>query len=227
MADTQKFMDAVRNGEVAAVKALLQDEPALAAGRDENGLSAVLNARYRGRAEVLEALLAADPELTLWEAAAVGRVDRVRELLRRDPSLAHSYSPDGFAMLHAAYFAPPEVIELLLAGGADPNAVSKNAMALRPLHSAASTGNPRNVELLLKAGADANARQHGAWTALHAAAQSGNLAVAQLLLEHGAESDPANDAGQTAIGLAREKGHTAVVELLEKASQKKSSQRAG
>lgn len=225
MAEAQKFFEAVRAGDAAAVRAMLQQDAALAGARDENGLSALLNARYRGRTDVVEILRAAGAPLSLWEAAAVGDVKLVSELLQRNAAQAREYSPDGFAMAHAAFFAPPEIVELLLARGADPNALSKNAMALRPLHSAAASGNSRNVELLLKAGAEVNARQHGGWTALHAAAQAGNVEMARLLLAHGADANAANDTGQTAASLAQEKGHTAMGELLRQASGR--AQRAG
>lgn len=223
MANEQEFFAALKGGDVDKVRALLAAHPDLANARDDKGMSAVLVARYHGRVEVIPALLEAGAKLTLWEAAVTGQTDRLRALLKSDPSLAHAYSEDGFAPLHSGYFAPPEVLEILLQHGADPNTQSKNAMALRPLHSAASTGNPKNVEMLLKAGADPNARQHGGWAPIHAAAQSGNEAVARLLLDCGAEPNPANDAGQTAVGLAREKGHSALAELLESAAKKRAS----
>lgn len=223
MAETQRFIEAVRKGDAAQVRALLAQDPGLAAARDEKNVSAVLNARYYRQEAIMDLLVEAGAPLDLWEAAVTGRTKRVAELLEGEPSLAQSYSADGFAPLHASYFAPPEVIELLLARGANANAKSQNAMALRPLHSAASTGNPRNVELLLKAGADANARQHGGWTPIHAAAQAGNEAVVKLLLSYGADPAAANDSGQTALGLAREKNHTAVVGLLEAALGKRAT----
>ena len=223
MADQQKFIEAVRKGDAAQVRAMLAEDPGLAAAKDEKNLSAVLNARYYRQEAMVDLLVQAGAPLDLWEASVTGRSQRVAELLDDDPSLARSYSADGFAPLHASYFAPPEVIELLLARGADANAPSRNAMALRPLHSAASTGNPRNVELLLKAGADPNARQHGGWTPIHAAAQAGNEAVVKLLLSYGADAAAANDSGQTAMGLAKEKNHAGVVKLLESALGRKAS----
>ena len=216
----QPFIEAVRKGDAAQVRALLAADPGLAAARDEKNVSAVLNARYYRQEAILDLLVEAGAPLDLWEAAVTGRTKRVAELLDGDASLSKAYSGDGFAPLHAAYFAPPEVIELLLARGADANAQSRNAMALRPLHSAASTGNPRNVELLLKAGADPNARQHGGWTPIHAAAQAGNEPVVKLLLSYGADPAAANESGQTALGLAKEKNHAGVVKLLESAVAK-------
>lgn len=223
MAQTQDFFAAVRKGDAATVRAMLAAEPQLAGARDDKNLSAVLNARYYRQLEVVDLLIAAGAPLDLWEAAVTGQIKRVRELLDDNPALAKAYSADGFAPLHCSYFAPPEVVELLLARGADGNAQSQNAMSLRPLHSAASTGNPRNVELLLKAGADPNARQHGGWTPIHAAAQAGNAPVVQLLLSYGADPEAENDSGQSAMSLAREKGHQVVIELLEAATARKSS----
>ena len=67
-------------------------------------MSELLQAVYQGDQARVEELLTAEPELDVFEAAAVGRADRVRELLDEDPSLANAWAEDGFQPLGLASF---------------------------------------------------------------------------------------------------------------------------
>ena len=208
-------LEAMESNDVQRVKALLAADPAAAQARDEHGVSAILLARYHGRAQILEALLGAAPELDIFEAAAVGDQKRVGELVASDPSLVQGWSSDGFTPLHlASFFDQPEVVEVLLETGADIAAVARNPMRVQPLHSAAAGGRARIAAALLERGADANARQEGGFVALHAAAQNGDAELLRLLLEHGADPTLATDAGKTARDLAHEAGHAELALLL-------------
>ncbi len=83
--------------------------------------------------------------------------------------------------LHAtlALSKDQETVRLLLAHGADPNAVQ--AAGYRPLHQAAVTGRKDLVELLLKAGADPTLRCDRGKTAADYATQRGHAELAALL----------------------------------------------
>jgi len=61
----------------------------------------------------------------------------------------------GVSPIHCAVPAVPEVMRLLLASGADPNA--RSLLGVTPLHLAAAFGQPQIVEVLLGAGADPQA----------------------------------------------------------------------
>ena len=154
-------------------------------------LSPLMQALYEGKPELARELAAARSDLDVFEAAAIGDVDRLRALLDEDPSLATAWSDDGFTPLHfAAFFGHPAAARLLAERGADLEARSTNeqfALDARPLHSAAAAGEREVCEVLLDAGADVNAVQHGGYTALLEARQSGNEELAQLLLERGAD----------------------------------------
>ncbi len=157
-------------------------------------MSELLQAIYQGDQARADELLAADPELDVFEAAAVGRADRVRELLDQDPSLANAWADDGFQPLGlASFFGHSETARVLLEHGAEVNSASRNEMKVMPLHSAAATGDPEArfeiAKLLLEHGADPNARQQDDFTPLMAADQSGDERLAQLLAEHGATRD--------------------------------------
>jgi ankyrin repeat protein len=124
----------------------------------------------------------------VFEAAALGRVDRLRRLLAEEPGRARSWTPDGFTALHlAAFFGPPEAVQALLDAGADPHAVAANPMKVQPLHSAAAARNLEASRMLLEAGADPNAAQQEGFRPLDAATQNGDDALRELLLAHGAD----------------------------------------
>lgn len=202
-------------GETAILKDLLTRDPALAAARDNSGISALMHALYRRRQDMVEVLLAASPQLDVFEAAALGETTRLTGLLDQDSGLARAWSGDGFTALHfACFFAREAAAKLLLERGADASAPARNPMKVAPLHSAAAGGRANIVRALLEHGAPANARQEQGWTALHEAAQRGDRAMVEVLLEHGADPALANDQGATAVNLAREKGHTEIATLL-------------
>lgn len=219
MTTTTEFFDAVRIGDVGAVDERLRNDASLASARNESGISALLWAYYNGQPRVAELLLASGVQLNIFEAAASGDLGRTRALLAHDPSLVDACSPDGFSPLGlAAFFGRPDVLKILLNEGADPNAPSRNAMQVTPLHSATANREPalslRLVETLLRAGADPNVQQHGGWTPLQQAAAHGQLEVVELLLSHGADPAMKSDDGSTAADKAREAGHRDVAARL-------------
>src|SRR5207302_4805426 len=86
-------------------------------------------------------LLAGDPVLDVFEAAALGRTKRLRELLDKDPSLANAWAGDGFQPLGlASFFGHTDAVRVLVERGAEVNSASRNRMKVMPLHSAAATG---------------------------------------------------------------------------------------
>ena len=156
-------------------------------------MSGLLQALYRGEDEQVEKLLAVDPELDVFEAAAFGRVDRLRELLDEDPSRANAFGDDGFHPLGlACFFGHLEAARLLLERGADVNALSTNEnVQTAAIHAAAAAAGDEAaryelVKLALEHGADANLQQGGGFRAIDAARQNGDSRVEQLLLEDSA-----------------------------------------
>src|SRR5262245_40698689 len=207
--DVELAFDAVRSGDGKRLASLLAADPLLAAARGAGGVSILLTARYHGRMDLVEMLLESAQPLDIFEASAIsGQTEQGTRLLDADPARAGGFSPDGFTPLHlAAYFGQEGMARILLDRGADPNAVSRNTMALRPLHSASVSRAFEIVRDLLAHGADANAKQHGGWTPLHAAAFNGDLPMAELHLAHGADASQKSDDGKTPLDLAVEKGH--------------------
>jgi ankyrin repeat protein len=109
--------------------------------------------------------------------------------------------------------ASADVAGLLLAKGAEVNAKGKDGFT--PLHTAARKGYKDVAELLLANGADVNAQSNWGWTPLHAAADKGHKDMAEFLLAKGADVNAkADHNGFTPLHSAASQGHTDVVELL-------------
>jgi len=213
------FLDAVKQGDAARVRKMLDADAALGVARAESGESPLLLSIYYGKDDIRDLLLERGVPLDIFEASAAGVRARVEEWLKEDKSLVSAFSHDGFTPLHlAAFFGRMPAVQLLLAAGAPVNEVSQNPSALRPLHSAVAHRQPQVAleiaRALIAAGADVNTTQHGGWTALHAAALHGNLPLVRLLLDAGAGPAPKNDTGKTPADLAKTKNHKQAIALL-------------
>ncbi len=198
-------LEAIEAGDGARLRALVTEDPRLACARDESGISVLMIALYHRKPDLVGILLAAGPDLDLYEAAALGRAARVAAILDDNPHMTDRHSPDGFTPLHLASFSGSgETVRTLLDRGADARARSRNPMNLEPLHSAAALGHYEAAELLLARGADPNARQAGGWTPLQSRALHGDERMTRLLLAHGGDPDQPADDGRTARQLARD-----------------------
>jgi ankyrin repeat protein len=214
--DRTKIFEAVQSGDVDAVRQALADDPAAAEQRDDKGLSLLLFALYRDRAEIVDTILGAGPDLDVFDAAALGQADRLEAMLRADPTLANAFASDGFTPLHlAVFFGHPEAARLLLEMGAEVNAVARNVMRVMPLHSAVAGRNQAACGLLIAHGADVNARQHEGWTPLHGAAEHGDEELVDMLLAQGADPEAPMDRGQTAADTAAAAGHASLARRLQ------------
>jgi uncharacterized protein len=157
-------------------------------------MSDILQAIYRGDPEEAERL-AEGRELDVFEASALGRTERVRDLLDDDSSLVNAYGADGFHPVGlASFFGHVDTARLLFERGADANQLSRNEhIQTAAIHAAAAEDGGTDeatryelVALALDHGADPNLPQGGGFRAIDAARQNGDSRVEQLLREHGA-----------------------------------------
>jgi ankyrin repeat protein len=217
------FIQAVIQGDESEALEALRQNPALARARNEQGVSIVCLAVYRGLRELAAALAALRDDLDIFEASCAGELERVIAIVTEDPQAVNAVSPDGFGPAgYSAFFGHVALLKELIGRGADVSAPAQNAMRVCPLHSAAAHADPvKALELariVLEAGGPPNSVQEGGFTALHAAAQRGHVALIELLLKHGADPELETAQGQKAVDLARSKGHEAAVRRLESRS---------
>src|SRR5712692_266965 len=139
--------------------------------------------------DVLEHLRARGAYVDVCTAASTGDLERVRELLDRDPSLANRVS---------------EYVTYYLGSGA-------------PLKNAAAQGYIEIVKLLLERGADPNLPEEGIAPhghALYSAVANRHYDIAKLLLERGAYPNPPVESSADALSRAITNSDQQMINLL-------------
>lgn len=110
----------------------------------------------------------------------------------------------GESPLHwAAQFGNPEIIQLMIANGAQLG-TRDNHSGEMPIHWVAGYGPIENMKFLIDAGADVNARDFNDNNPLHHAAFKGTSEKILMLLEFGAEVNLKNSIGNNAWAYAQE-----------------------
>jgi ankyrin repeat protein len=216
MLDKKAFFETIRAGDLAAVMSLVEADASLASARNDSGVSAVLTAVYMGHGEIRDFLIANGAVLELPEAAAVGNLGRVRELIEKNQAHADALSADGFPVVAlAAFLGHLEIVQYLAARGADINAVATNGSGYNALTGAVTSGHIAVVRWLLEHEADANYRYSAGYSPLLTAAANGRLDIARLLLAHGADPHATTNDGKSPLSLAIERNHPEVAALFQ------------
>jgi len=187
VAQAQTMIAAVKAGDRPQVEALLAEDPNLAAATD-NGVPVVRVALYYNEPDIAELLAGRVEELEIWDAAALGRLGLVQQIVAGwGGHILNQYSRDGFTPLQlACFFGHEDVAAWLIKQGADVNALSRNPLATRPLRAAVAGNHLGIAHSLLAAGADPTPPD--AETPLGIARESGNEAMIELLLGYGASA---------------------------------------
>jgi ankyrin repeat protein len=234
--DWTALMYAARDGAPDAARALARGGADLNAPDPEGTTAlvrAIINSHYDTAAVLLEE--GADPNISdgsgmaaLYAAVDMSSLGEIYGRPNRPVKDRHSVL---------------DLIELLLARGADVNARLKRATLMRnhtpgegtlgegatPLMRAAKHGDHRALQILLMHGADVTLKQRQGSAALLFACGFGRGASAfaedygtepdflksvQMLVEHGADVKATNDAGGTTMHFAAQSGFNAVVKFL-------------
>jgi ankyrin repeat protein len=157
----------------------------------KNLLSCLFHSQLSRLAIVLLVMLACSSSAfcgEIHDAVYAGDLQKVKALLLKKPKLVSSKASDLFrgypTPLHlAAEKGHKDIVELLLAKGADVNA--RNFTGKTPLQVAAVNGWKKVVELLLAHKADVNLPDNHGVTPLLWAEQSGKKDIAELLRQRG------------------------------------------
>ncbi len=175
-------------------------------------------------------------------AAKAGHIEAVNKHLDMGTDVNEK---DDLQMTPLLYADTKEIAELLIAKGADVDAMDMQGMT--PLNMAASAGHTGIAKLLISKGANVNAKDNqgltplhraetkeitelliangayvivkkgdNGWTPLHTAARTGRKEVVELLIAKGTDFNAKNDDGHTPLDLAIEEDETETANLLRK-----------
>lgn len=221
----QLIFDAAVEGDSDAVESLLADEPRLIEARSGwrlyRPLFFAIDAEH---ASVIDVLRGHGAALDVFEAAALGALAELQELLNASPELANARREHYDATpLHAAR-SKVGAARLLIAFGAEVNAIDGEKQRLTTLHCRAERGDLEMVRLLLQHGADVRATSCMG-TPLHCAVGGFQHApperwreIAELLAEAGADvnagSPATGDPNWTPLHHAAWRNHVAAVSWL-------------
>ena len=186
--------------------------------KDKNGWTAFEYAM--GNREMVEMFIAKGAAVSDFHLAAWrGDLRRVKRFVEQGTNVNTKDNELKWTALHwAAFTGQEDVVEFLIAKGADVNA--KDERGLTALRRACGKGHQEVVSLLIASGADVNAKYPDGRTPLHRAAEKGYKEVVELLIANGADVDVKTEKGQTAMSLAKKEGHSEIVELLRKHGSK-------
>jgi len=159
-------------------------------------------------------------ETPLYAAASTGSPEITGLLLKAGANVNGGNSPTVRPLVVAIRKMPQkkeygEVVDTLLANGADVNTVNKSGESYTtPLATAASTGQLEMAKRLLALGAQVNAAMKNVTSALHMAAYKNDLDMVRLLLDNGADVNQTGMFGSTPIFAAVENGTLDMVKLM-------------
>ena len=207
--------EACARGHAGCVKLLLQAGADVNAKAD-NGRTPMERATYGEHMDCVRLLQASGKVSStqygaaLEEAADSNDAAAVRQILDAGGATADSCSKALLKALGKGRdYLKPEIVEMLLKAGADPNVENRNEVPA--LSQACEKGSEACVKLLLEAGANVNGTDKMGDTPL---AYAGKPACVQLLLDAGADVNAKNSEGVSVLGKAVSNNLSEVVELM-------------
>ncbi|MDX1295594.1 MAG: ankyrin repeat domain-containing protein [Sulfurimonadaceae bacterium] len=149
----------------------------------------------------------------IHDAAEEGDYDRVERLLTWGENVDIQNIPYKQRPLHlAVYNEHPNIVELLLKFGANPNARMNNGQT--PIFVASYFGDIKSMKMLIAKGAKVNIKDHLGSTPLHKATEGDSPEAVKLLLEHGADLHALDNEKNTPLHVGGYMGSEASVWIL-------------
>ena len=210
------------------VRLLIQSGADISIKSSEVLWTVLMVAAYRGHTSIVQYLLDEGAPVntqdvygatSLMRASELGHSEVVRVLINYGADVnILAKDPNRTALMYACSCQRTVCVDLLLAGGADPNLCGRKYSPL--LVACITTGHdqpmdPTILDKLLSAGANPNTQtaEHGSTALIHAAHYGYEKGV-DVLLNAAADVNIQNSYGATALHAAAEEGHLAVCKIL-------------
>jgi ankyrin repeat protein len=237
LAHGDEIAAAIRERDLAKVRALLDVVPELAHAGDARGNRPVHWAVMTRQIELIDELLSRGADLNVPRADGARPIQLTngdylfrgwRDVPKDHPTtprevLTHLRARGAFCdICTASYIGDAERVRELL--DRDPTLANRNsdyvtyyACSGTPLRNAAAAGHIEIVKLLLERGADPNLSEPGIAPrghALHSAVCGGHIEIVKLLLEHGAHPNVPVESSADTLSAAIARSNQPMIELL-------------
>jgi ankyrin repeat protein len=234
----------VTRDDVQALQAAIAQDPQAVNELNESGLPPLYTAAlYRNR-QAIDSLLKHGAAVDIFACAYLGKAIEADNLLKQDPSLARSTTPNGMTALHYAAMAGHfDVVEILVRHHCDVNALDNRGTSalMEACHAGPWKSGPADevIQLLLDHNAQIDLFQAAAMgrtdliasildrdttlidradargrTALYHAARNNRLTAVKLLVERGADVNRSDAVGIAALHRASQQCSDELIQYL-------------
>lgn len=208
------FLRAVKAGDSAFVKDVLERDPASANRENSHGITPLMCAIFDDQEEIVKLLVSKGTDVNakdgpLGSAAYGGCIGMMECLISQGAEINGTNYWGGTPLSSAAEGGRLEAAKMLIALGAKVNV--QGDFGATPLSIAVSNGHASVVKLLIDNGADVTLANKRGVSPLH---QATSAYVATLLISKGANVNAADEKGLTPLHMAAFYGRATVIQML-------------
>ncbi len=212
---------AIRQGNLAVVRAIVEKNPALVKSGDDSGFTPLHIAATAGHVDIIAYLLdrgadlearTAGGQTPVFQTVPLASQEAFAYLLKKGANLNARDNQGKTILQFALAWRRPAMVDLILQRGFTVDTAGASAQEL--LDEAANTGIESLVTTLVSRGVAIEPGTRNGTTLLHSAARGGLPGLASRLLELGARTDARDQHGLTALHLAAFYGRDAVIPVL-------------
>jgi ankyrin repeat protein len=212
---------AIRQGNLAAVRAIVEKRPALVMSGDDSGFTPLHIAATAGGVDIIAYLLERGADLEartaggqtpVFQTVPLASQEAFAYLLEKGANLNARDNQGKTILQFALAWRRPSMVDVILRHGFTVDTAGASAQEL--LDEAANTGIESLVATLVSRGVAIEPGTRNGTTLLHSAARGGLPGLADRLVKLGARTDARDQHGLTALHLAAFYGRDAVIPVL-------------
>jgi len=212
---------AAKEGDLAKLKTLIGENPALANAKNEEQETPLHSAVSGGYLDIVDFLIAAGADVNAQDsqmraplhlACYDGHREIAEKLISHGANLEARFANGATPLFWTVPGGHTEVFELLVKKGADIDVKVDNGANL--LHTCALYGKKDMAKILIEKGADVNRTSDDGTRPINYAVARGHMEVLKLLIDKGADMNAGDDRGYTPLRISIMLGKSEVVQTL-------------